>query len=298
MANEIFNRRPDSAWTAFSKVIDIGGQSMELDAIGPSPAVRKMTGNRRFTSLRAYAKSTPSVEYSADGLEIERNAVLNDKSGNLTMRLSDYLASTGDFFEKPVIDFYLSNPTCIDGSALFSTTHPYGNAGATWSNKTTDALSQTSLEAGNVAMRGFRFENGEPAGFRPTHLVVGPALEREARDLTGSNRMMPVDNVGAPDTAASVVAATLIQNWIGGQLTVSVIDRLADGTHDNDWALMDLSKPNVRPIVVGQAIAPAGVVVDSPTCSGMVQRAVFQYYVSANAALSGYAPQCIYGKMT
>lgn len=296
VANDIFSRRPDSAWTMFAKVIPVSGQYLELDAIGPSPAVSKMLGSRPFSSLRAYAKPTPVVEYSADGLEIPRSVVELDKSGIVTSRLSDYLASVASFFEKPVIDLLLSNPVGIDGVSLLNDSHPYGNAGAVWDNKTTTALSQSELETGIVAMRGLRFENGEPAGFFPTHLVVGPALEREALDLVGESRLVAYNSSGAPDATSSVVAVGALRNWIGGRLSVVVVDRFANGTNDADWYLMDLSKPNVRPLAVGEGIAPRGVVNDSPTSEAMIQRACYQYYVDAAAAITGYAPQCIYGK--
>ena len=298
IANEIFNKRPGGPWSMLAKSVPLDGQSLELDAIGPSPAVRKMLGSRRFTSLRAYAQRTPAVVYSADALEFARLKVINDKSGVLRARLADYLADTASFFEKPVIDLLLSNPLGIDATALFSATHPYGPSAGTWDNITSGGLDQTELEGGIVAMRGLRFENGEPAGFFPTHLIVGPALEREALDLTGADRMMPVSNAGAPDATSSVVAAVTIKNWIGGRLEVMVVDRFADGTHDSDWVLADLSKPNIRPIVIGEAIAPAGVVIDSPQSEPMVQREAFQYYVSGTAAIAGYAPQTVYGKMT
>lgn len=299
IGNEIFNKRPGGAWSMLAKTVSISGQSLELDAIGPSPAVRKMLGSRVFNGLRAYAKSTPAVEYSASGLELKRVLVENDKSGIVRGRLADYLGGVGaDFFEKPVIDLLLSNPLGIDQTALFSATHPYGADGGTWDNITSGGLDQTELEGGIVAMRGLRFENGEPAGFFPTHLVVGPALEREALDLTGADRMMPVSNAGAPDATSSVVAAVTIKNWIGGRIDVMVVDRFADGTHDSDWLIADLSKPNIRPIVVGEAIPAQAVVVDNPQSTVMVERACYQYYVGGNAAISGYAPQCVYGKMT
>lgn len=295
-ASEIFDRRDTAPWSMIAKVVPLSGRIMELDAIGPSPAVQRLLGTRPFTSLRAYAKPTPVVEYTATGLEIERVIVDGDKSGIVRQRLSDYLASTADFFSKPVWDALMSNPTGIDGVSLLNDAHPFGAAGGTWDNKVTNALSQTELEAGIVAMRSLRLENGEPAGFFPTHLVVGPSLEREALDLVGESRMMPVSNAGVPDAAASVVASSMIKNWIGGRLSVTVVDRFANGTNDADWYLMDLSKPNVRPLAVGQLHAPKGNVVDLPSSEAMVQRASFQYYVDASAAISGFAPHCIYGK--
>lgn len=298
MASDIFNRKTDSVWSQFAKMVPISGRYLELDAIGPSPAVSKMLGSRPFASLRAYAKPTPVVEYSADGLELDRVLVEGDKSGIVRARLADYLASTADFFEKPVIDLLLSNPTGIDGVSLLNDTHPYAAAGGTWDNKTTSTLSQSELETGIVAMRGLRFENGEPAGFFPTHLVVGPAQEREALDLVGESRLVPYNSSGAPDATSSVVAVAGLRNWIGGRLSVIVVDRFANGTNDSDWLLMDLSKPNVRPMAVGQLSAPSGVVNDSPTSEAMVQRAAYQYYVGASAAITGYAPHCIYGRLS
>lgn len=297
-ASAIFDARPQGMWTQLAETVPCDGQALELDAIGPSPAVRQLTGSRRFANLRAYAQRIPAVEYSADAIELPRLMVDKDKSGVVSRRLANYLAQTADFLEKPVIDKLLSNPLGIDGVSLLNDTHPHGPAGATWDNLVATALTQTSLEAGFVAMRSYRYENGEPGGYRPTTLIVGPALEREALDLIGDARMQPVDNAGAPDTSSSVVAAVMIKNWVGGRLNLMVIDRFADGTHDTDWLLVDLSKPGVRPMVVGEAIAPRGVVVDQPNSEPVIQRASYQYYVDAAAAISGYAPQTIYGKLS
>lgn len=297
-ASAIFDARPQGMWTQLAETIPLAGQSMELDALGPSPAVRQMTGSRRFANLRAYALRVPAVTYSADAIELPRIMVDNDKSGIVNRRLANYLGMTADFLEKPVIEKLLSNPTGIDQTALFSNSHPYGPGGATWNNITASGLTQTTLEAGFVAMRSYRFENGEPGGFRPTTLVVGPALEREALDLIGDARMLPVDNTGAPDASGSVVAAVMIKNWVGGRLNLMVVDRFADGTHDTDWFLADLSKPGIRPLVVGEARAPQGNVVDQPNSEPVLQRDSYAYFVDAVAAISGYAPQTVYGKMS
>lgn len=298
MASELFNRRQDTTWSRFTKVVPCDGRALELDAVGPSPVVAKLTGMRTYGSLREYALRTPVAEYAADALELSRVYVEKDKTGAVSRRLADYLSASSNFFEKPVVDYLLSNPLGIDGVSLFNDSHPHAPSAGTWDNKTTSTLSQTSLEAGDVAMRSLRLENGEWAGIRPTALVVSPKWRREAIDLLGSQRMMPVDSSGAPDAASSVVAAVMIENWIGGQLELFVIDRMADGTHDDDWFLLDLSRPDVRPIVVGEAIAPMGVVVDQPSSEPMLQRSSYAYYVQAAAAISGYAPHCIYGRMS
>jgi phage major head subunit gpT-like protein len=294
-ANEIFNRRPNGAWSMFAKSFPITGKYLELDAIGPSPEVQKMLGSRVFTTLRAYGRNIPVVDYSAPALEIDRITVEGDKSGIVAGRLTDYLSAVSEFFEKPVIDLMLTNPVGLDGVALLSDSHPYGPNGGTWDNLSSDGLTQTSLEAGIVAMRSAKFENGAPQGFFPTHLVVGPGAEREALDLTGADRAIPYSSTGVPDATSSVVGVTTLRNWVGGRLDVIVVDRFADGTNDANWILMDLSKPNVRPIAIGELIAPRGVV--DITGDAQTQRNANVYYVDAAAAIGGYAPYCMYGKL-
>jgi phage major head subunit gpT-like protein len=298
LASAIFDAKKDMSWTAFSEVVPCPGVALELDAIGPSPAVRLMTGQRRFANFRAYVRSVLVRTYSADAIELSRIVVNGDKSGAVTRRLSDYLARVSNFLEKPVVDKLLSNPVGIDNVSLFNNSHPFGSAGGTWDNLTTDALSANALDAGYIAMRGLKDEFGEPMGIRPTHLVVSPKNERAAFTLIGANRIVPVSSAGVLDAAAAVVAAVSHESYLQGQLQLIVLDRMADGTHDDDWFLMDLSKPGVKPIIVGENRGPQGVVVDDPQSEPVIHRAAYQYYVDADAAISGYCPHVVYGKIT
>ena len=185
----------------------------------------------------------------------------------------------------------------IDGVALISSSHPYG-FGANWSNNAGAALSPSTFASGISAMSGLQLENGEPAGFYPTHLMVGPALEKMARDLcTNPLRPFPVSASGV-EAYSTAVAATAIQNgWFQGSIEVVVNKRMV-GSNANGWLLMDLSRPGVRPMIVGEAMAPRAVVVDDPGSEPMLQRSNYAYYVEGYAAISGYAPHCIYGTMT
>ncbi|NJK32850.1 MAG: hypothetical protein HC927_10820 [Deltaproteobacteria bacterium] len=212
--------------------------------------------------------------------------------------LRDYLAANANFWYKPVLDSLLSNPLGIDGVSLLNDSHPFGAFGATWDNLTTDALSQTSLEAGWAAMTGLRNEQGGPIGLTPTHLLVGPANEREALDITGAMRGVPYSNAGVADASANVVSAIALENWVRGRLQVIVEPRIANGVNDNAWFLMDLSRPSSRPMIAGQAIAPQAVVVTSPESESMIQRDSYQYYVTGNAAIGGFVPQTIYGRIS
>ena len=295
--DEIFQRPPVGPWALFSDVVPCEGQFLELDTIGPSPIVRELVGSRRFSALRAYARRTRVAAYSTDALELSRLQVEKDVNGSVTRRLNDYLSASANFWDKIATDTLLGNPTGIDGVALISSSHPYG-FDANWSNNAGAALSPSTFASGISAMSGLQLENGEPAGFYPTHLMVGPALEKMARDLcTNPLRPFPVSASGV-EAYSSAVAATAIQNgWFQGSIEVVVNKRMVS-TYANGWLLMDLSRPGVRPLIVGEAMAPRAVVVDNPASEPMLQRSNYAYYVEGYAAISGYAPHCVYGTMT
>jgi len=296
--DEIFQRPPVGPWALFSDVVPCEGQFLELDTIGPSPIVRELVGSRRFGALRAYAKRQRVTPYSTDALELSRLQVEKDVNGSVTRRLNDYLSASANFWDKATTDALLANPTGIDGVALISSSHPFG-FGGNWSNNAAAALSPTSFAAGIAGMSALQLENGEPAGFYPTHLMVGPKNEKMARDLcTNPLRPFPIANTGL-EAYSSAVAATAIQNgWFQGSIEVVVNKRMVGATNESGWLLMDLSRPGVRPMIVGEAMSPRAVVVDDPGSEPMLQRSNYAYYVEGYAAISGYAPHGIYGTMT
>ena len=144
-----------------------------------------------------------------------------------------------------------------------------------WDKATTDALLANPVGIDGVAL----ISSSHPYGF-------GANWSNNAVAATGL------------EAYSTVVAATAIQNgWFQGSIEVVVNKRMV-GTNANGWLLMDLSRPGVRPIIVGEAMAPRAVVVDDPGSEPMLQRSNYAYYVEGYAAISGYAPHCIYGTMT
>lgn len=294
---EIFNKPKTSLYGAFTYTVPCDGQFLELDAYGPPPAVMQIVGSRRWASIRAYAHRQAVLRYGPDGIERPSLMVDKDKSGAESRFLQSYLASTSDFFAKPVTDKLLSNPKGIDGVSLLNDAHPYAFGGGTWDNLTADALSPAAFNTGIAAISGLRLENGEPAGFYPTHLICGPANRKMAHDLcVASHRPMPLAATGL-EAYASVVAATAVENFMAGQITPIVDPRFADGTNDAAWILMDLSKPMAMPMIVGEAQAPRAVVVDDPSSENMKQRSAYAYYLEAAAAITGLCPFGMYGKL-
>ena len=294
-ANEIFNKPEDGPWKTWTAELPTDGQYLSLEGVGPGGRVRELVGARRFTVLRAYSRLYRVKTWSVDGIKLDRKEVDLDKSGIMTRRLSDFLQTNKGFWGKVAVDTLISNPVGIDGVALLHDSHPNGVDGATWDNLTTDVLSPAALQAGVTAMAGLRLENGEPALMYPTHLMVGPALERLATDLVGANRPVPLAATGL-EAYSSAVAAVAIQNWMAGRLQVIIEPRLADGTNDNNWYIMDLSKPGVRPVAYGAAGTPRAHAITDPSSDNVVHLDQYLYYVDGDGAWGGFAPHCIYGK--
>ncbi len=290
---EIFAAAKEGPWSLFTDQVPCDGQSLEIDALGSSPVIRQLVGSRRFGSLRALAQRIRVSEYSTDAIELSRIQVDKDKSGIVAKKLSDYLSQSANFWDKAVSDAFIAMPKGIDGVALISTAHPNG-FGGNWSNDAAAALSPDAFNTGIVAMTGLRLENGEPAGFSPTHLMVGPKNRKMAVDLCGEVRPFPM-NASGVEAYTSALAPTAIPNWMAGQLQVIVNPRLVGTTTEDMWFLMDLSRPGVRPMILGEAIAPRAVVVDDPQSEPVAQRAAYQYFCDGAAAIGGYAPHCLYG---
>lgn len=294
---EIFGRPKEALYGLFTETVACDGQFLEVDAIGPAPVVREIVGSRRFASLRAYARRERVKRWGPDAIERPRLQVDKDKSGLEAKFLADYLSGNANFYEAPVTTFLFSNPVGIDGVSLLNDSHPYAFGGSTWDNKTTGALSPSEFESGISAISGLRLENGEPAGFFPTHLMVGPANRKMAHDLcVAGMRPFPMAGTGL-EAYSSALAPTAIDNWMKGQIQVIVNPRFANGTNQDDWLLMDLSRPGAKPILVGEALAPQAHVVDDPRSEPMVQRSAYQYYIEGQAALAGFSPFGIYGKL-
>ena len=116
-----------------------------------------------------------------------------------------------------------------DNEPLFYTAHPREDGGPSQSNYITSDLSEDSIENVLVTMRATLDGKGQLMLVKPTHLIVPPALEKEARIL--------MDSMQRTGTTNNDI------NPYKGRLEVVVWDYLgsAAGGSDTAWFLMDRS---------------------------------------------------------
>jgi hypothetical protein len=291
--SEVFGRPQEGFYQLFTDEQTTTGQQIGLELFGPSPEVMELTGDRQTAALREYLKTAVVKPYTTKMLELDKSAVDGDVTGAMGRRLTDYLAGGPYFWDQIATDLLLTNPTGVDGVALLHDSHPYGEDGGTWDNKVTTALSFTSFDAGITSMESLVGENGQPLRLSPTHLMVGPALQRTALEITGAQRPVPF-SASAQDASSSIVAVSTIENVYVGRVVVVVNPRMTSST---DWLLMDLSRPGVRPIAMGVLEQPHAVAVTDPQSEPVRMRSKYAYYCEGRAAIAGFLPHGVHGRL-
>ena len=292
-AQQIFAAAQSDSFKAYVEEVPTDGSSIVITSLGPNPVVREMTSTQRFTAWRAYARMKAVVPYSLDGIELTATQINGDKSGMVARAIDNFLGVGKSFWWKPIVDLLVSNPTGIDGVSILNDSHPNGSGATTWDNKVTGAFSPATLNTGVVAMRSLKTENGMPFGLSPDTLMVEPTNERDAKDAIGVMRPIPVDTAGLPNAGSAVIAAVSQENWLKGELKLIVEPLLTTTT---DWFLMDLTKPGCRPLIGGILDAPTPIITTQESQPYM-HRDVIQYGLRGRAALAGYVPQTIYGRV-
>jgi len=248
-------------------------EELEQQFITNQPTVREWLGARVEQYVRHYSQRTKlrkwEVTYPVKRTQLQYGGQLQLVAKNLRSWLGGVAMGTYDRIAvQSALDLgYLTSaaaavgPIGFDGVALCSTAHPHGPAGANQSNlSATTPLAWGAFDTLRQAMREKRLENGEPAGIKATHMRVGPANERKAKEIAqAKDRLVFTDATGAAVTPPTMAVqnVTPFQNVWVGEVTVIVDDRLTGNTAYN-WDLMDLSHPGMRPLIMveGRPLEP------------------------------------------
>jgi hypothetical protein len=183
------------------------------------PTLKKVneSGEIQFGTF-GESKETMALASYATGLNISRQAMINDTFGAIAEVIMNAAGIVPDFEEETFWNMVLSNPALSDGKALFHADH--GNIGAS------GAINTANVAAGRKAMRSHKLSDGRAiAGNFPAVLVVGPERETEAEQFL-----------------APVLAATQIDvNPLAKRLKLVVTEQITDGA----WYLtVDQARPS------------------------------------------------------
>lgn len=276
----------------------------QFEQISNHAVGREWVGARREKFFREYNFSTKLKTWEATHRVPRKTLAYRDKLGVISKGIQDWISNQKTIFDMTAFQAYLSaagaGPTCYDGAALFSASHPHSGAGGNQSNIGAAAnLSASTLDAAMTAMGSLTLENGEPAGYMPTHLVVGPALARRAKSLIGyDSRVVVVSAAGLQDVVASGVAAATVPNVFNGELTLVVDNRRIGSVAGTNvsyfWDVLDLSRPGIRPMMKLVGLPPTPDELTKPTDPNVFFQDDFLYGWHGDWVDDAYAWHCAY----
>jgi hypothetical protein len=286
-ANLFDQQRGDALLNVFCDVGSTSQLMTRLHLLEEMPLMEKWVSDPTYSDVR-YASVSAKIEAYKKVFELKRlDAEMIDGAG-LFDRITRAFATANEY-ERLATNFLLSNPTCYDGVALFSASHPRGPGGATQSNTSATALDAAQHQAVMIAGASLRQRNGEPFGVQYDTLMVGPALAPLARQITGSDvgRVVGISATGA-ESGTRVAAATIrnvagLTIYDGGEMRVVVNPRFV-GSHANKYLYLDTTKPGCSPValrVYGER-SYALTATDSPE---RAKRDVYQWGVESDLAL-------------
>jgi phage major head subunit gpT-like protein len=182
--------------------------------MGLVPKMEKWVGERVIHKLRAEKYTIENFDW-ANGIEVTRDDLAEDKLGLVAMRIADLAKKGLDAIDDEVARilnnaFAAAGGLAYDGQFLIDSDHlAKGDGTGTAQSNTggTTALSDTALLAGYEAGLAMKDEAGDPMGIQYTHLVVGPALWSRARALVDLPNL--AGGAGAPNPTYGLVKLIL-----------------------------------------------------------------------------------------
>ncbi|MFZ4508375.1 MAG: Mu-like prophage major head subunit gpT family protein [Fimbriimonas sp.] len=211
--------------------------------LGSPPPMREFIDERRPGGMSAYSVTIEDKVFEST-LAVDRKAIEDDQLEIIRLRIRDLAFRVAQHRQQIVVETLAAGfgGTGYDGVSLFSTAHPA--VGGTTSNRTTAALSASSLADGINAMMTVPDDQGTPLGVSPDTLVVGPKLQWIAAELIESPVVVYKGNTS--DSSPS----TPYKNAFQGRLNV-VVTPFLNGATDDYWFLLDTKRP-IKSVILQQ----------------------------------------------
>jgi phage major head subunit gpT-like protein len=269
--NDFFQAQT-GAWTEIASLLPSTLPTEEYAWLGDLPIMREWTDERRITALREFGFSLTNRKFEMS-VGIARELIEDERHGMIKMKIASLAEATNAHYDQILFEAINANRTAYDGNTFYHIER--GNLGST-------ALSADSLAGAITALRKQKGHNGEPLDVRPTHLLVPPELEWQARQILSSAYYPGATGTGKP--------GALAQNVLQNALRLVVSPRLATGT---EFHVLDCSR-SMRPFLIQQRIAPEFTAQDDPSGEVAFMRDEFRYGVRSRDAAGGALPHLAY----
>ena len=210
-----------------------------LRLTGEAEAYKEDAPIEGFTTTYTPQKYTLRVPVTEEMVTFDKVGIAN--KGDIGKQLA---ISTQETIEQQIASVFINGfntsfTSYSDGKPLFSVSHTRVDGGAAFSNASATGLPLThdNLATAVTAMRQTLDDRGKSASMRPRTLVVPPALEAIALEITKST--------DRSDTAERATNVFGMRQYTGGTLNVVVWEHIgsAFGGSDTAWFLIGDKSP-------------------------------------------------------
>lgn len=232
------------AYASIAETLMMGAKSIDLVSLGAAPMPTENKGKPQVQDFIEKKLTVTPKDWDIT-VSISHNAIQDDQTGELDRKVR----SAGENFQLHISnqafkalndgDATTNFGACYDGLSFFNASHVDAGAAYSTTQDNSDALtlSLDNFETERVKARNFRQDQGEFVDYNYDLLVVSPALERIAANIT--------NNKEAYDTANREI------NPYAGQLRYIVSPKF-DATA---WVLV-ASSASIKPIIIAMREAP------------------------------------------
>lgn len=269
----------------------LNGLAVEFSLTGATPSIQRWKGMKKWRNFRHLSKTVTFDKHDAS-FKLFRSQVVHDPAGTTAQAIKRHASQTEYIWDQIVIrDGLASNPTGIDGVALVSDSHPFGEDGGTWDNKSANALSFREFKVARAAMRNLSDEYGIPFDLKPDTLIVNPEEEQIGLEIMqATDRPIAVGTAGAIDSGG--IGATNITNVFRGTVGTLIVTQYMTA---GDWLAWDSRFP---PMALGVWRDPEVIVADDMAAKDRMDGDQFLYSLEVDANADGLEPYGLYGKLS
>lgn len=170
-------------WKKIAMQINSKNASEKYAFLGAVPGLREFKDERVPGSLSGYNYEIDNKKFEST-IDVDRDLIEDDRTGQIMLWVNGLATKAAQAYTKLISQtFVLGFSTPIyDGQNFYSASHELG------SNYlgTAKDLNGTNADAAELLLAGQADNNGDPLGYRGTHLIVGPYNRAAANALVNT----------------------------------------------------------------------------------------------------------------
>jgi len=253
-----------ATWKKIATVFDSTTEKETYNWLGAVPSMSEWKDQRQLHGLRNFDYTLTNKDWEAT-VEVERNAIRDDKLGMVTPRIRSLARAYLRFIFEKVFSQLDDGATLLayDGTAMFADTRTIG-ASANIDNLLSGAYSGSSAEiraaisAAMVAMAAYQDDWGKPMNLVPDTIVCSPSMYVAIREA------LKADVAGQQRTESEFIKNIISSPWIDSDVL--------------DWYLLCTTE-EVKPIIFQNRQNAEFNQVDNPNDSHVFLHKTFLYGV-------------------